>query len=74
MYLDSDNWLKASIEYENDMLLIDSGMAFPDEDMPGIDLSSNMIRQRASNNETIRFFVTESVRQYILEHNLYDKE
>ncbi|MEE1242383.1 MAG: nicotinate-nucleotide adenylyltransferase [Frisingicoccus sp.] len=43
-------------------------------DMPGIDLSSNMIRQRASNNETIRFFVTESVRQYILEHNLYDGE
>lgn len=39
--------------------------------MPGIDLSSNLIRHRTANNETIRFFVTESVRKYILEHNLY---
>lgn len=40
--------------------------------MPGIDLSSNVIRQRAANHETIRFFVTESVRDYILHHNLYE--
>ena len=25
-------------EYENDMIIVDSGLAFPDEDMPGIDL------------------------------------
>jgi len=28
----------AVIEYENDLLIIDCGLAFPDEDMPGIDL------------------------------------
>ena len=39
--------------------------------MPGIDLSSNFIRKRAANHETIRFFVTEPVRNYILQHNLY---
>ena len=26
------------IEYENDMFLIDCGLAFPDQDMPGVDL------------------------------------
>lgn len=40
--------------------------------MPGIDLSSNAIRQRAAKHETIRFFVPEAVRAYILRHNLYE--
>ena len=26
------------LEYENDMIVIDAGLAFPDEDMPGVDL------------------------------------
>lgn len=39
--------------------------------MPGIDLSSNFIRQRTANHETIRFFVTEQVRDYIIKNNLY---
>jgi nicotinic acid mononucleotide adenylyltransferase len=42
--------------------------------MPGIDLSSKLIRQRAANNETIRFFVPEAVRQYILQHHLYKED
>ena len=28
----------AVIEYENDMIIIDCGLAFPDEDMLGVDL------------------------------------
>ena len=28
----------AVIEYENDMLVVDCGLAFPDEDMLGVDL------------------------------------
>lgn len=39
--------------------------------MPGIDLSSNFIRQRTANHETIRFFVTEQVRDYIIKNDLY---
>ena len=39
--------------------------------MPGIDLSSNLIRQRTANDETIRFFVPEPLRNYILQYNLY---
>ena len=39
--------------------------------MPGIDLSSNFIRQRTANHETIRFFVTEQVRDYIIKNGLY---
>jgi nicotinate-nucleotide adenylyltransferase len=42
--------------------------------MPGIDLSSKLIRQRAANNETIRFFIPEAVRQYILQHHLYKED
>ena len=42
--------------------------------MPGIDLSSNFIRKRVSNKETIRFFVPETVRQYIYDHHLYEGE
>ena len=32
-----------AIEYENEIILIDCGMAFPDDDMPGIDLVINDI-------------------------------
>lgn len=39
--------------------------------MPEIDLSSNFIRNRVHENETIRFFVPEKVRQYIYENHLY---
>ena len=42
--------------------------------MPGIDLSSNMIRRRVSQHQTIRFFVPENVRTYIYENGLYAGE
>ena len=42
--------------------------------MPGIDLSSNFIRNRVQQNETIRFFVPDAVRDYIYAHNLYRGE
>ena len=42
--------------------------------MPEIDISSRMIRNRVKNRETIRFFVPEVVREYILSHHLYEGE
>lgn len=39
--------------------------------MPEIDVSSKDIRRRAANQESIRFFVTEAVRDYIIQHDLY---
>ena len=42
--------------------------------MPEIELSSQIIRQRVSCHETIRFFVPENVRDYIYEHELYRGE
>lgn len=39
--------------------------------MPEIGLSSNLIRNRVANHNTIRFFVPESVREYILKNSLY---
>lgn len=41
-------------------------------DMPEIDLSSAMIRERIKNHQTIRFFVPEKVREYILNCHLYE--
>ena len=42
--------------------------------MPEIELSSQLIRQRVSHDETIRFFVPDKVRDYIYEHELYRGE
>lgn len=42
--------------------------------MPGIDLSSELIRNRVAAHETIRFFVPEDVRDYIYENHLYERE
>ena len=39
--------------------------------MPEIDISSKAIRQRAARRESIRFFVPEAVRDYIIQHDLY---
>lgn len=41
-------------------------------DMPGVDLSSVLIRKRVENQQTIRFFVPEKIRKYIIEHHLYE--
>ena len=38
---------------------------------PNFSVSSNSIRTRAANNETIRYMLPESVREYIKEHQLY---
>ena len=38
---------------------------------PLIDISSSMLRQRIKNNQTIRYFVPETVRRYITKYKLY---
>ncbi len=42
------------IEYENDMIVVDCGLGFPDDDMPGIDLVIPDITYLESNKEKIR--------------------
>ncbi|MBQ8309587.1 MAG: ribonuclease J [Clostridia bacterium] len=42
------------VEYENDMIVIDCGLGFPEEDMPGIDLVIPDISYLEANKERIR--------------------
>lgn len=41
-------------------------------DMPQLDLSSSIIRERVANGQTIRYLVPEGVRLYIKENHLYE--
>ena len=42
------------IEYENDMIIVDCGLGFPDDDMPGIDLVIPDITYLEANKEKFR--------------------
>ena len=42
------------VEYENDMIVIDCGLGFPDEDMPGIDLVIQDISYLEANVDRLR--------------------
>ncbi len=42
------------IEYENDMIIIDCGLGFPDEDMPGVDLVIPDFTYLMNNRDKIR--------------------
>ena len=42
------------IEYENDIIIVDCGLGFPDEDMPGVDLVIPDISYLEANSDKIR--------------------
>ncbi len=45
------------VEYENDIIIIDCGLAFPDEDMPGVDLVIPDVSYLEANADKIRGMV-----------------
>lgn len=55
-----------AIEYANEIILVDCGMAFPDDDMPGVDLVINDISYLEKNREKLKgIFLTHGHEDHI---------
>lgn len=54
------------IEYGNEMIMVDCGMSFPDDDMPGVDLVLNDISYVEKNQEKLKgIFITHGHEDHI---------
>ena len=55
-----------ALEYGNDIIMVDCGMAFPDEDMPGVDMVINDVTYLEKNWQKIKgIFLTHGHEDHI---------
>lgn len=69
-----DHLTESKVDEQIDYLKVKYGSEIYRLETPNFNVSSNIIRTRLKNHETIRYMVPDQVRAYIEEHHLYASE